>query len=382
MIARKRYWIVAAASAASSFACAQIPDLMNALDAGGRAMGMGGGTYASDANTLSTAYNPAGLAFVADPTMSVVFRNLPESDNRFRGDFRNPTYDTSNFVGSRAISHFGLAMPLKGAGGRENGAIGLSYTVGGYVRDFAHGAGLADGALTVDSYSELLESKTDLFTVAWGKSLNHSTNVGAGLVVANQYVRDDRYVTYTDTGILPTTTQLSGNGNGIGAIAGVQYTPPATPNLMLGLSVRTPIKLKDNDDTKPYIDTIPGRLSGGFAARTDSIRGTQDFLVYGAQVDYYFGGERDAVLSRKNYATVGGGVEYNLARWNARIPIRLGFNAVPSGGDGFSSRNALTFGIGYRPENGDYAVDLNFASPEQGGQMDIALALTYKIGKK
>ncbi|MGE0001848.1 MAG: hypothetical protein AB7T05_07245, partial [Fimbriimonadaceae bacterium] len=56
--------LIALSTVVGTGAYAQIPDLLNALDAGGRSMGAGGATGVTDANTLSTYHNPAGLAFV------------------------------------------------------------------------------------------------------------------------------------------------------------------------------------------------------------------------------------------------------------------------------------------------------------------------------
>ncbi|KXK14322.1 MAG: hypothetical protein UZ18_ATM001001770 [Armatimonadetes bacterium OLB18] len=50
-------------------ALGQVPDVVDALDAGGRAMGLGGAIYQTGADTVSTALNPAGLGFVNRPTV-------------------------------------------------------------------------------------------------------------------------------------------------------------------------------------------------------------------------------------------------------------------------------------------------------------------------
>jgi len=63
------------------------------------------------------------------------------------------------------------------------------------------------------------------------------------------------------------------------------------------------------------------------------------------------------------------------------VPIRLGYNFVPGGGAGYGDRNAVTFGLGYRPNKDDYTIDLNFASPQHGG-FDLGLTLSYKLGSK
>jgi hypothetical protein len=71
-----------------------------------------------------------------------------------------------------------------------------------------------------------------------------------------------------------------------------------------------------------------------------------------------------------------------MNRWNARIPIRIGYTVVPSGGTGFIDRDAFTFGLGYRPNGSDFSLDLSFARPSDGNALDMALSITYLLGKK
>ncbi len=52
--------------------------------------------------------------------------------------------------------------------------------------------------------------------------------------------------------------------------------------------------------------------------------------------------------------------------------------SIPAGGDGYGSRNAYTYGIGFRPTAGNYSLDLNFATPEGGGS-DVALWVSYRF---
>ena len=61
--------------------------------------------------------------------------------------------------------------------------------------------------------------------------------------------------------------------------------------------------------------------------------------------------------------------------------MRIGYSFVPKGGDDFIARNTFTFGIGYRPEISNLAVDLNFGLPSGGGAYDMGLSVTYKVGK-
>ena len=113
---------------------AQVPDLVNAFDAGGRAVGMGGVTNVTGSDTLSGYYNPAGLGFVTRPTIGITFRNMPESRSVVSGDI-GPTgtqrFSTTGQSGSTGLGHAGLAFPLKGRNGSSNGTVALTLTKGG-----------------------------------------------------------------------------------------------------------------------------------------------------------------------------------------------------------------------------------------------------------
>jgi len=354
---------------------AQIPDLLNSLDAGGRAMGVGGAFGVTDSATTSALQNPAGLGFITAPEVGLVFRNLPTSSRIVGGNFNNPISIGENSFGKRAVSHFGYVTPAHG------GAIGISYTLGGYIDDSRNGTNLDNGLLRVDNYSENTRAQTDFFTFSYGRNQG-SVNWGFGIVLANQYVANERSFVLVDPQtnqqVGSSQTSVSDNGTGIGVVAGVQVVPSSNPNTSYALSIRTPINLSGNEDTSAFYDRIPGRASFGFATRVDGAFRAEDFMVYGIQADYYFGGQENKVLARRNHLVLGAGVEYNMHRWNARFPIRLGFALVPSGGAGFEERNAFTFGLGYRPNNGRFGVDLNFASPG-GGPIDMSLGLNYTL---
>lgn len=350
---------------------------MNALDAGGRAMGIGGATQATDSNTLSSYYNPAGLAYITGATVSVAFRNLPQSDSILTGKFKTPEFSTTKEVGARRLTHAGYATPIKG------GVLGISYTVGGYLKDFRAANSLNDGATNVTSYAETFTSQSDFFTIAFGKRSGDS-NYGFGLIIANQYFSDVGRYDIRDIAnnlVGQVAIDNSGNATGIGAIVGAQFPTSKDGNSVVGVSVRSPISLNNNSSVKNYINKIPGRASIGLATRSNPLRNGKDFLVYGAQLDYFFGADKNGQLQRKDVLGGGVGFEYNMHRWNARIPVRAGFAFIPKGGENFTNRNTFTFGVGYRPENSNLAMDLNFGMPTGGGAYDMGLSLTYKVGK-
>ncbi len=372
MMARKQSILVLAGLAVSATSSAQIPDLVNALDAGGRAMGIGGGTYVTDGNTYSSAYNPAGLAYITSPSIGVSFRNLPTSSTLISGNFQDPEFASDVSLGKMAITHVGYAFPALG------GTVGLAYTVAGYIRDTTVGDNLPNGQLTIRNYQETTRLQTDFFTASYGKKMG-TMNWGAGLVIANQFISgSESYLLFNGNNqVGGNNSSASGNATGVGLIFGLQGTQSSTPNTSWGISVRTPIDLTNNNETSSYYDRIPGRVSFGFVNRSNAGSGA-DFLIFGAQADLYFGGQSDKIIPRKNHVAFGGGVEYNFHRFNGRIPVRLGFSAVPSGGEGFQARNTLTFGFGYRPNNSPLTVDFNFAKPTGKGPFDVGVSLTYR----
>lgn len=363
---------------------AQVPDLVNALDAGGRAMGMGGSIYTAGADTFSSYNNPAGLGYISDTTVGLAARNLPESDTTVSGDFRTPQTDSTFGAGPRAITHVGVAYPFKRGGGRTSGTVGLAYTTGGYIRDFRSGTDLRDGSLTYRDYVELNRVKSDFFTLSYGAA---STNFswGVGVVVTATTVENRQFYNIFDAdnnnrGFVDTDNRDSANG--IGGIVGFQYVPSGG-NFSLGVSYRSPIDLNSNESTEGYYDRIPGRLSGGVAIRSGGLRGGRDFIIFGLQADGYIQGKQDSVLTRKDQWVFGGGLEYNWLYGNTLIPLRFGINLVQNGGDGtFRDRNTFTFGIGYRPLGSSFGIDLNFASPGEGGGMDMGLGLTFRFAGK
>ncbi len=377
MKARKRTLFTVGAIVVAASSSAQVPDLLNALDAGGRSMGIGGATQQTDGNTLSSYYNPAGLAYVSEATLGGATRNLPQSNTVLSGQLVNPVYSTGNEVGPRRITHLGVALPMKG------GVLGLAYTMGGFFKDFRTSGALKDGSLNIVNMQETLSAQTDFFTIAWGKRQG-TTNYGLGLVIANQYISDvGSYDIQDSNNQYVGTTRIGNTGNsyGVGAIAGLQMPASRDGRSVVGLSVRTPISLKNTDQTGDYLNRVPGRASIGMATRVDNMHGGSDFLVYGGQLDYFFSSDKNGAFQRKDVVCGGFGIEYDMHRFNARIPIRVGYSLVPNAGDAFGSRNTFTFGLGYRPADSNLAFDMNFGMPSGGGSLDMGLSLTYKLGK-
>lgn len=367
--------LLAAMTAAISFG--QVPDLLNALDAGGRAMGVGGSTNATDSTTLSSYTNPAGLAYISSPTFGVAFRNLPESRNVLNGEFESPNYETSRKAGARALTHVGLALPA------ANGVVGIAYTMGGFMRDVqTAGGSLRDGGNSIQNMDLTTKVQHDFFTLSYGKRSGRA-NYGIGLVLASQYLANTGSYSIFDSGNNFLGTRRfndSGNSTGFGAIVGAQFQADAQGNSLVGVSLRSPISLSNNRETSPYLNRIPGRASLGYATRTTTVGDTRDYFVYGGQLDYYFSSDKSAILERSDVLTGSVGLEYNFFRGGTRIPVRAGYAIVPKGGDRFTNRNTLTFGLGYRPATGGLSADLSVGLASGGGGLDTGLSVTYRIG--
>lgn len=358
----------------ASIASAQVPDLLTALDSGGRAMGMGGATRVTDGSTLSALDNPAGLAYITSPVASASVRNLPKSSTTVSGNFNDPASDFDERSGRTAVSHVGYAFPYQG------GTIGISYTVGGHIDNTTTGNGLANGALTVVGLQQTSRAQTDFFTVGYGKTIGGNMNFGASLVIANQYVKfAQSYALFNgNTQVGTVNSDVSSNGMGIGLVAGVQGVLDEMGTMQYGLSVRTPINLTNNSDTESIYDVIPGKASLGVAGQVKGVGQGNEYMIWAAQMDYFFGGKGGALFQRRNTLNYSLGFEYNFNRFDARIPFRIGFQGVPSGGNGFDRRDALTFGLGYYPNGKPYSLDLSFARSIETGKFDIGLGFIYR----
>ncbi|RYG17337.1 hypothetical protein EON82_23980, partial [bacterium] len=351
-------------------ALAQVPDLLNALDAGGRSMSMGGGNNATNVDTLASFYNPAALGYLDTREVGLAYRNLPSSRTVLSGGRANPDQNTDASSGSRSITHAGFAAPVRDLFGRGSGTIGISYTVGGSIDDDARATTLTDGPLTLRNYRLRREAKSSFYSLSYGKAVNNGLSYGAGLVIASQKVSYSETANAFDaanTEVPFGSVDASSTGSGIGVIAGALYTPTTAPSWTFGASVRTPINLSGNGETSSEYDKIPGRVLLGATWRREGFRGGKDYLLLGGQIQHFFGGESSRFFDRSSQTLFGLGAEYNLGIESGRVPLRVGFIQIPSGGDGFGDRNAFTFGVGYRPNRVPVGLDLSWAVPENGG---------------
>jgi hypothetical protein len=366
----QRTLLLAMSTLAAASASAQVPDLVNAFDAGGRALGMGGATSVTGSDTLSNYHNPAGLAFVDRTTMGMAFRNFPQTKTVVTGDIGpggTRRLDTKEESGPTGLGHVGIAIPVR------SGVVGLSLTSGGQMRDQRiAGPGLVEGGLSASNYREFTKIDTDFVNLNYSTSARDgSFSWGVGLVYAiNRQINEK----WAPSGL----TNFDVQANGLGGQAGILVTPKENPDLTFGLSYRTPIKLKKSGMGLIYSE-IPGRVEAGVAIRRNGITGSaNDFMVLGLDISHYFAGKQSLQVDRDAQTVVGAGIEYNFFRGAYRIPIRLGYSAVPGGGEGFGRRNSFTYGLGLRPTNGDWGLDLNFGTPGKGGK-DFGLSFQYKL---
>lgn len=358
---------------------AQVPDLLNAFEMGGRAMGMGGGTYSNSSDPSASYWNPAGLAHISSTTVQMDFRNRPGSDTSVSGSFVDPDRSADGQYGSNAITFAGVATPF------GKGVLGLSYAVGGWIRDDARNDGdLHSGdpgdPTVVTTFIDFLKVYTEFVTLAYGTGSGRGTTFGVGIVFARQNLNNDVFVRTEDGSgglISETLTEVSSNGFGLGGIVGVQFVPPSNPNVSFGLSYRSEIQLNDVEDGEPYGDTIPARLQAGLVFRRDGLRGGRDYLVGGIDASYFFPANDGRILERDSQLAFGGGVEYNWSQAFGYIPFRVGFRSVQEAGEGFANRDVFTFGVGYRPTSGDWTIDLSIATASGQSRPDLAISMTF-----
>ena len=355
----------------------QIPDLLNTLDAGSRSMGAGGAFGVTSSDTYSILSNPAGIGFITTKSFGLSMRNLPRSTTTLTGDISNPSSSSTGVSGKNQVSHIGYTIPLK-----SGGTFGFSYQVAGYVDDFRSGTNVTIGGFNGATYQEQVQAKTDMFTVALGRTSNEGTqSFGWGLTIANLSLKD-RQLGFVPGN--PQTTLINTNNSsstwGVGLVAGFQTIPKSQPNTTYGGSIRTPIKMNSNTFASGLYDVLPGQASLGMATRKDAFGGKDNFLVYGAQASYYFGGSGTGLFDRSTQLGFGVGAEYNLVREEGTFPIRIGYSSIASGGSQFGDRHTFTYGFGYRPSGQAWTFDLNYGKPNGGGA-DFAVAIGYRFEK-
>lgn len=385
---KTRAWKLALGSLATlalrAVAQAQVPDLLTSFDPGGSSLGVGGALQVTGADTLSAYFNPAGVGYLTKRQFGLVYGNLPKSTTFATGTLapEGRLISSSGSTGSRDITHAGLAFPMSDLRKSGAGVIALAYTVGGTMNDQEFSSSLTTGTISVNNYHLNREAKTEFFTLAYGKANAAQTmSFGFGINYVRQHTSFAEFGTWSDgSGTFGDPNPVADTGYGVGVTVGLQGVPKDSPNMSWGISYRSPVDLHGNPNTSDVYNRIPGRALAGIAIRNDNLRGGKDYAVFGFQLGYFFSGQSSLFFDRTNQTTGGIGVEYNRVGGGGRIPVRFGFASVPSGGNGFATRNAVTYGIGYRPNDGKYTFDIDGASP-QGGGSDLSLSLNYRFEK-
>lgn len=357
----------------SATSMAQVPDLLNAFDAGGAAMAAGGGAfYQTGVDTTSNYYNPAGLAYLSGQAASLIYRNKPGSQTIASGTIPNPTLNTNGTRGSMGISHLGFTLP----GGKSGkGVLALSYTIGGYISDTTIGGqNLTFNGQAISNYAKVRKAETAYYTLGYGWTTGRDKRTSFGLGL--NYVQNK--VAYQEAGQLADNTNVfntnvSGTPSGVSATIGMLTTPSA--NSSFGISYRSEARLSGGGDAAGLDSRIPARLSAGGVFKFDVHNA--NYVLMGIGADHFFAANTSTAFDRKSVTQVSGGFEYNYFVGDFRVPIRIGYINAPSAGDQFGSRSGLTYGLGLHPNDKPYGLDLSYASPGTGN--DFAIQLSYKF---
>ncbi len=375
--------ILAGGTALAGNGQAQVPDLLNAFDAGGRSLGMAGSLHATEPSTLSSFYNPASLGFIRTREVGLDYRDLPKSKTAISNSLTDRMYSTTAHSGGSTITHLGFATPLSDLIKHAKGTIALSYTVGGVMNDASFGpaSGLQDGSIIVQNYQLNRNARGDYLTLAYGAANPSQTaSLGVGITYVQEavgYVESGSAVDSSGNPVLFPGADIHFTAHGVGFLIGGQVIPAKSPNFSLGASLRSPIQLSNTGPGGIY-DRIPARFLAGASYRRDDLWGGNDYLLLGAQFQYFFDGKSSLAFDRSTQTDFGFGAEYSRAFSDWRIPIRIGYEAISSGGASFGTANALTYGIGARPLDNRFSVDLNWVAPQRGGH-DFGLSASYRF---
>src|SRR5688572_14141302 len=245
MNARTRWIAGSMMMMATVCAVAQIPDVLNSFEMGGRGMGMGGSIYSNSTDASASYWNPAGLGHITTSMAEINYRNRPSNNTTLTGNFSNPDESTDPQFGRNQLSFVGVAVPM----GR--GTLGLSYAVGGYARELRRGEGLVvDPGENITANVDTSDAITQEFiTLAYGFKRGDAMSLGAGLVIARETIMSASRIQLFQNGNpipSPDPTDTKEDATGIGGIIGAQFT--AGPNVSYGISLRSLISLSGYDE--------------------------------------------------------------------------------------------------------------------------------------
>jgi hypothetical protein len=131
MKARSLAGILGACGAASAYG--QVPDLLNAFDAGSAALGGAWATGSASADALGATFNPAAIGYLQRPTATLARRNVPKSRTTVGGTYDAPTRSTSPSNGSQRFTHAGFALPASRIFKGLPGAVSFGYSLAAWT---------------------------------------------------------------------------------------------------------------------------------------------------------------------------------------------------------------------------------------------------------
>ncbi len=368
-------------------------DTVNSLSIGGRGFGMGGAFAAIADDVTAAAWNPAGLAYLTRPEFQVVMRTMPSYDTIQSGNAINPTERTSGSAGAQQAGFVGLAVPLKNSRLGGNGTLGLAYWRGGFYEESVFAARLTSGDpdsnLEIRPREQNTRLVTDFFTLSYGFKAGGDMNIGIGVVYAQQKLDYSLSETIVDPAnpndpLGVTENQLNETGTGVGGQIGVM-APFGGGKGTWGLTYRSEISLQNYGAGDTFADKIPARFSASASYLLAEVsRGSyQDFLVGAAQIDHYTKANTGLSDARAETTNFGLGLQYMMSMRGFSLPIRIGFMTnKAANGVRFADEDLFTFGLGFRPNRGNWNLDLDFASSSKRSGMDFSLSFAYQFGEE
>jgi len=362
------------------------------LGIAGRGYGMGGAFVAIADDVSAAAWNPAGLAYLTRPELQIAMRTMPSYSTTQSGNAVNPTERTTGDAGSQQVSFFGVALPLgKGGGGiLKNGTLGIAFWRGGFYENNTLGtfltSGDPDSDLAINPRIINLRTQVNYYTLAFGWQLNPKLKAGVGLVYGEQkfdYLKNETIVDPNTDEIIGTTeSAVNENGTGFGVQLGVIGKIGDKGNF--GITYLSEIELGSFDDASTFASKIPARLSAGASYILREVkRGSgSDYLLGAIQFDHFFAANEGLTAATNDYTNFGAGLSYNLSYRGLILPLRVGFHNYQSGGNAlFSNEQVFTFGIGVRPGDQRYSIDIDFGSSNRHKGLDFSLSVGYQFGE-
>lgn len=213
-----------------------------------RATGRAGAVIASTNNATAVYYNPAGIAELDGLNV-----NLGGTLVRPSGEFRSASdgvtteADTQTFVLPQLFASWRAA---------ELVSIGIgAYAPFGLALKWPESS---------PGRTNVREADLQTFYISPTLALNLSRGIpglslGAGIDLVPASVRLERDILF---GSDSASVALSGDAFGVGARVGLMYRPPALPEVAIGVSYRSPVKLDfdgdvDFDAAQPYRSALP-----------------------------------------------------------------------------------------------------------------------------